>query len=133
MLKTFSKYCFRIFTILLLLISFLITNVSICAIVITNCETEKSSYCCKVFSDIDSVSIKIEKGCCCEIKEAANQPAEIPLTISEINQKISTPVLNKHLYHLTSLSDNTKFFFSTLSIHSPPKEQIYLLNSNFRI
>lgn len=129
-MSKFFKYYPRSFS-LVLLISLFITNVSICRLVI-NCESEKTSRCCKQFSDNTFKSEMIEKSCCCEIK-VANQPAENTLALSDSKQISFTHFLNTHQNHSFDIYALDKFSVRALSFHSPPRKNIYILNSNFRI
>ena len=128
----FKKYCFRILSPALIVI-FLITNVSICRMLVTDCMSEETSCCCKEFSDKNPAPVMIEKSCCCEIKEATSQPAEITLVFSESKHQIPLYASNLHPARDIDLSSQIKFNVTASSFHSPPRENIYILNSNFRI
>ncbi len=127
----YKKYCLRLFTIALL-ISFIVSNVSLCGIIASDCESQKTSCCYKVHSGKSNSSVKIEKRNCCEIKGAAEQPGEFTLTYITGKQQFSTSASNI-LSNQDSDLFNIKLYIRTLSFNSPPKENIYLLYSNFRI
>ena len=130
--KNLRKYCLRTFS-LALLLSFLISNVSICALMISGFETQTMK-CCSVMSSCDhSDQAKIKKVCCCEVREETKQPAEIPITFNEAKQKLYSYILSSNPTGSFDIIETTKSNIRVLSTHSPPKEDIYILNSNFRI
>ena len=133
MKKRFTKYCFKILS-LILLISFLYTNSSLCELLVNNCNSGNSSCCCKAGDNNVNPEESIQKSCCCEIKEMTNQPAEINLYTADNGLKNLT--LNPSISNTFIINDNSSDFIrciKILSLHSPPKENIHILNSNFRI
>ncbi|MEO8664307.1 MAG: hypothetical protein ABI462_02330 [Ignavibacteria bacterium] len=117
----------------MLLVSFLLSNVSVCAIMINKCGSGMPKCCNKKFADDSSYPEKMGRSCCCEIRESSRQPAEITLTVNEGNQKISDYALNTNPNYYFGITENVKYNTRVLSTHSPPEQDIYLLNSNFRI
>ena len=133
MKKRFTKYCFK-FISLILLISFLYTNFSLCELLVNNCNAENASCCCKVNDNNVKPKESIQKSCCCEVKEMTNQPAEINFYNADNGLKNLT--LNPGISNTFIINDNSSDFIrciKILSLHSPPKENIHILNSNFRI
>ncbi len=114
------------------MVSVLISNVSLCALA-NNIAFQKMTCCCKKISDEDYSTVRINRDCCCEVKESSNQPAEITLTFNEGNQKIVSYVINPYTNHSFDIFNNNKSNLQPLNTHSPPRENIYILNSNFRI
>lgn len=132
MTKSFHKYSIKFFT-LILLSSFILSNVSLCYVLIVNCRSEKATTSCCCKESTENSSQTINKKCCCEVKESPKQPIESPSGLNETFQKSFT-------FHSKNFSDadfiiNKPEFtnFRVISFHSPPKENIYILNSNFRI
>lgn len=127
-----KKYYLNILSVVML-ISFLNVNLSLCTIIADSCSMDKTSCCCKDSEQKTSTAVKLEKKCCCEIKEMTNQPADINLSLTES--------ISKNLSHtsevysvITFNNDNfNSGYFKVLSFHSPPKEKLNILNSNFRI
>ena len=132
-MKNTKKYGLKIFTIALL-VSFLYTNLSLCDLVTSNCQPNSASCCCKDHQNQNQAKEIIEKKCCCEFKEMTSQPADIPLIISDNSFKNLS--LNCYCFN-TSVNiehpeKNTELIKS-LKLHSPPAEDLNILNSNFRI
>ena len=133
MKKSFTKYCFK-FISLVLLISFLYTNSSLCELLVNNCNVENSSCCCKADNNNNKPKESIQKSCCCEVKEMTKQPAEINYYTADNSLKNLT--LNACFSSALVINDHSCDFkrcIQILSLHSPPKEDIHILNSNFRI
>ncbi len=133
MKKRFTKYCFKILS-LILLISFLYTNSSLCELLVNNCNSGNSSCCCKDGDKNVKPKESIQKSCCCEVKEMTNQPDEINLFTADNSLKNLN--LNPGISNTFIINDNSSDFIrciKILSLHSPPKENIHILNSNFRI
>ena len=126
------KYYLKVFSIILL-ISFLNVNMGLCGLVISNCESEETSCCCSNHGDTSSPE-NIEKECCCVIKEMSSQPAEVNQGLTQSIQKnILQSFSNNYTEMTIGISDFNKGYIRVLSFHSPPKEKIHILNSNFRI
>lgn len=124
---SFLTYRIKIFT-LVLLGSFILPNVSLCYALIENCKSENvtASCCCEVPDDNDT-------NCCCEITDRPQLPLETPKSLNEIFQKSFT--LHSKIFSDAGFIINKHCFINNLvaSFHSPPKEDIYIINSNFRI
>jgi len=133
MKKSFTKYCLKIIS-LILLLSFLYTNSSLCELLVNNCNTENASCCCKPDNNTNITKESIQKSCCCEIKEMTKQPAENNFYTADNSLKNLT--LNAGFSSALVIIDHSCDFkrcIQILSLHSPPKEDIHILNSNFRI
>jgi hypothetical protein len=130
--KRLLKYSLKLLT-LITLFGFVLSSTGLCGLYMANCKVEMSRSCCgKDPYSQNSAAIKLEKKCCCEISEAVPRTAVITLSLNEIHQKNSTCLLNSFNYIFD------KHEFSTIgpkpdSFHSPPREDIYIINSNFRI
>jgi len=132
MRKSYTKYPFRVFS-LTLIAGFILSNFSLCSLIIINCKTEYDSCCPTTCEETAPTANNTENGCCCEITEAPKQPAEIIPAAFEISKKnISYSI---HYYNIESFDNaNHKLaIFKNFSFHSPPGKDICILNSNFRI
>ncbi|HMS34983.1 MAG TPA: hypothetical protein PKC91_12955 [Ignavibacteria bacterium] len=133
MKKSISKYSLKLIS-MALLMSFLYTNLSLCEILITKCNSNFSSCCCKPSEKSNESKTTIEKKCCCELKEMTNQPAENNLYVINTGLKnfsINTVFSNDIIFN--DLSCKITSFTKVHSAHSPPKKDLLILNSNFRI
>lgn len=133
MKKSFTKYCLKIIS-LILLISFLYTNSTLCELLVNNCNADNASCCCKADDNTNKQKESIQKSCCCEVKELTKQPAETNFYTADNSLKNLT--LNAVISSALVISDHSGDFkrcIQILSLHSPPKEDIHILNSNFRI
>ena len=132
MKKSFTKYCLKIIS-LILLISFLYTNSSLCELLVNNCNAGNASCCCKTHDNNNIPKESIQKSCCCEVKEMTKQPAENNFYTADNSLKNLT--LNAGFSSALVFNDHSADFIrciKILSLHSPPKDDIHLLNSNFR-
>lgn len=132
MSESIYKYCLKVFS-LVLLISFLNTNSSLCGLLIDNCKSEKTSCCCKEFKNNSSSVVNLEKKCSCEINETIIQLAEINLSQNEStlkNLSLTSSILYSNKSFCNSDFDSG---YTDMSFHLPPKRKIQALNSNFRI
>lgn len=125
-----NKYFFRVST-LILLMGFLLSNVSFSQFIVNKCQSEMTSDCCKN-SNNSSHALKIEKPCCCEIKEASNQPLESVTAITQIQNKIF-PVEINHYAYFQFFQPDANFNYKPISFHSLASNDLNILNSNFRI
>ncbi len=130
MQKRSIKYSLK-FLSLILLISFIYTSLPLCEIASAECQMEKSS-CCQSEENNDSSGAKLDKKCCCNLKETNSQKPDAVLNFNEIQQKDLSAPLNIYFDNF-GLTYNMLFNVRILSFHSPPTEDIYILNSNFRI
>lgn len=130
MQKRIHKYGLKFLTILLLT-SFLTSNFCLSQL-IEDCNFKKSSCCCKNPNENISDSLDLHKKCCCEIKEFTKGPAEINLSVNETIQKISI-FPSKATIGFNDHNLNILVIHFVKSFHSPPGENIYIFNSNFRI
>lgn len=133
MLKSLKKYGLKIFSILIL-IGFISSITGLNAINSINCKIKKTSACCCKDSDNKTfASLKISKKCCCELNESSNQPADINAVINESSQKNFTLYTNSYSDFISYIPDFTSNNLSRTTSLSPAKEDIYIINSNFRI
>ena len=133
MKKSFTKYCLKIIS-LILLINFLYTNSSLCELLVNNCNADNASCCCKADNNNNKQKESIQKSCCCEVKEMTKQPAEFNFYTADNSLKNLT--LHAGISSALVINDHSCDFkrcIQVLSLHSPPKEDIHILNSNFRI
>ena len=132
MRKSYTKYPFRVFS-LTLIAGFILSNFSLCSLIIINCETEEVSCYTTTCEETTQTCSDTENECCCIITEAPKQPAEIIPTAFDLSKKnISYSI---HYYNIESFDNaNHKLaIFKNFSFHSPPEKDICILNSNFRI
>ena len=133
MKKSISKYSLKLISIALLM-SFLYTNLSLCELLITKCKADMTSCCCKNPEKTNPSRESIQKKCCCEIKEMTAQKSENVLFTGNTGLK-NISVCTNHCNVFVGIVNSEKFDNSlkVLSFHSPPKKDILILNSNFRI
>ena len=132
MRKSYTRYPFRVFS-LILVAGFILSNFSLCSLIIINCETEEVSCCTTTCEASAPTANENQDGCCCKITEAPKQPAEIiPVAFDLSKKNISNSI---HYYNSDSFDNaNHKLaIFKNFSFHSPPEKDICILNSNFRI
>lgn len=114
--------------------SFVYTNLSLCELLISNCNSAMNTCCCKTSEKNNEPKTKIEKKCCCEVKESTSQPAEVSLYFLITGLKnLNLQTIFSGTYAVIDNSDKCISFLKVLSFHSPPKEDLHILNSNFRI
>lgn len=126
-----KKYFFKSFA-LILLTMFLLSNVSFCQLVMLSCKSEISSCCCKKSNETPR-TIKIEKQCCCEIKEASNQPLDVTTALVQIQNKNITFEIHQFANYSFADAEGPHLSYKPISFHSPPAIDLNILNSNFRI
>jgi hypothetical protein len=93
-----------------------------------------TSCCCKDSEKTNKSRESIQKKCCCEIKEMTAKRSENVLFNGNTGLKNLSLCIN-HCIIFAVIVNSDKFDNSlkVLSFHSPPKKDILILNSNFRI
>ena len=128
------KCCFTYFSkplVAIVLISFISSFLSLNILAVNTCKAESSDCCCKKHSE--TFSLNLTKKCCCEIKVATERQDEFILYKTDTYNKLNsysvktTVETNINSYSLYSLSGKI------ISFHSPPREDICIFNSTFRI
>ena len=133
MQKSFLKYYFKAIT-LILLVSFVLSNVSLCYSLVENCRSEMMSRsCCSKKTSDASGTVNFNKKCCCQIKESINQPFEATQSLTETSQKYPVHFSKNYSDAYIINSKSVTLNIRVMSFHSPPKEDIHILNSNLRI
>ena len=112
---------------------FIFSSISLCSLMILNCDIEEVTCCVETSEESNTCAKQSENDYCCKITEAPKQSADTVPSSYEINKKQNTFLTNYSFANL-SYVDDIKSSSDRMSIfHSPPKQDIYLLNSNFRI
>lgn len=117
---------------LLLLYTLLFTNVSLCEVLLQDCAQMKQVSCCENDSKSSSQSDVSMNSCCCVIKEATTQPAEVPVNITKTHQKSLFYSLCISNPYGDAFEKSYEIAFSVT--HPPPLVQdLCIFNSVFRI